>query len=625
MHAAAPETNKKTFALVVAALGVVYGDIGTSPLYAIRECFHGPHAVAATPDHILGVLSLVFWSLILVISIKYLMVVMRANNQGEGGIIALMALVADLEGKPTKRQWMLVTLGLFGAALLYGDGMITPAISILSAIEGLEVVTPVMKPYVVPITAVLLFFLFRIQKNGTGRIGRFFGPITFVWMLALAVWGIVSIVQSPLVFKAINPMYGAHFIAEYGFRSVMTLGVVFLVVTGGEALYADMGHFGLGPIRRTWFSIVLPALALNYFGQGAFLLRSPEHAVNPFYHMLPEYALIPMVTLATVATIIASQAVIAGAFSLTWQAIQLGFLPRLQVRHTSHEAIGQVYIPFVNTGLLVATVALVLGFRSSSGLASAYGLSVSADMVITTILLFVAMHQVWKWKLPWAIIVCAVFLVVDLAFFGANALKIADGGWFPLAVGVAILTVMTTWRTGRRLLTERIRERRASFEELRKKRAAVTRVPGTGVFLDRDASDFPAALRRIQLHLNVMFDRVIILSIRTERVPRIRADERVRVEALGDNLYRVVARYGFNEMPHVPKVLRRCAVYGLVVDPSDVTYVMSRETLLATRRAGMAMWRERLFSFLVRNSSFASDTFRIPPRRVLQIGAEFEL
>ncbi len=625
MHAAAPETNKKTFALVVAALGVVYGDIGTSPLYAIRECFHGPHAVAATPDHILGVLSLVFWSLILVISIKYLMVVMRANNQGEGGIIALMALVADLEGKPTKRQWMLVTLGLFGAALLYGDGMITPAISILSAIEGLEVVTPVMKPYVVPITAVLLFFLFRIQKNGTGRIGRFFGPITFVWMLALAVWGIVSIVQSPLVFKAINPMYGAHFIAEYGFRSVMTLGVVFLVVTGGEALYADMGHFGLGPIRRAWFSIVLPALALNYFGQGAFLLRSPEHAVNPFYHMLPEYALIPMVTLATVATIIASQAVIAGAFSLTWQAIQLGFLPRLQVRHTSHEAIGQVYIPFVNTGLLVATVALVLGFRSSSGLASAYGLSVSADMVITTILLFVAMHQVWKWKLPWAIIVCAVFLVVDLAFFGANALKIADGGWFPLAVGVAILTVMTTWRTGRRLLTERIRERRASFEELRKKRAAVTRVPGTGVFLDRDASDFPAALRRIQLHLNVMFDRVIILSIRTERVPRIRADERVRVEALGDNLYRVVARYGFNEMPHVPKVLRRCAVYGLVVDPSDVTYVMSRETLLATRRAGMAMWRERLFSFLVRNSSFASDTFRIPPRRVLQIGAEFEL
>jgi KUP system potassium uptake protein len=617
--------NNRALALVVAALGVVYGDIGTSPLYAIRECFHGPHAVAATPDHILGVLSLVFWSLVIVISIKYLMVVMRANNQGEGGIIALMALVADLEGRPSRRQWMIVTLGLFGAALLYGDGMITPAISVLSAIEGLEIVTPVMAPYVVPITALILFGLFRIQKNGTGRIGRFFGPVTFVWMLALATWGIVSIAQSPVVFKAVNPMYGVHFIAEYGLRSVMTLGVVFLVVTGGEALYADMGHFGLSPIRRAWFSVVLPALALNYFGQGAFLLRSPEHAVNPFYHMLPEHALIPMVVLATTATVIASQAVIAGAFSLTWQAVQLGFIPRMQVRHTSHEEIGQVYIPFVNTGLLVATVALVFGFRTSSGLASAYGLSVSADMVITTILLFIAMRRLWKWNVFLAVLVCAAFLVADLAFFGANVVKIADGGWFPLAVGFGILIVMTTWRTGRRLLAERIRERRTSFDELMKKRAEVTRVPGTGVFLERDPSGFPATLRRIQQHLNVMFDRVVILSIRTERVPRVPADERLTVEALGDNMYRVIARYGFNEMPHVPKLLRRCAEKGLHVDPSDVTYVMSRETLLATRRHGMAMWRERLFAFLARNSSLASDTFRIPARRVLQVGAEIEL
>lgn len=625
MHAATPEKNNRTLVLVVAALGVVYGDIGTSPLYAIRECFHGPHAVAATPEHILGVLSLVFWSLIIVVSIKYLMVVMRANNQGEGGIIALMALVADLDGRPSRRQWVIVTLGLFGAALLYGDGMITPAISVLSAIEGLEVVTPVMRPYVVPITALILFGLFRIQENGSGRLGKLFGPVTFLWMLALATWGVISIVQSPMVFKAANPVYGARFIAEYGFHSVMTLGVVFLVVTGGEALYADMGHFGPGPIRRAWFSIVLPALALNYFGQGAFLLRSPEYASNPFYYMLPEAALIPMVVLATAATVIASQAMITGAFSLTWQAVQLGFIPRMHVRHTSHEEIGQVYIPFVNTVLLIATLALVVGFQTSSGLASAYGLAVSANMIITTILLFIAMRRLWKWNTLLAVVVCAAFLVADLAFFGANVIKIADGGWFPLVVGVCIVTIMTTWRAGRRLLSERMHERRQSFEELKKKRAQVTRVPGTGVFLERDPSGFPATVRRIQQHLNVMFDRVIILSMRTERVPRVNPDERLSVELLGDNVYRVVARYGFNEMPHVPKVLRRCAEKGLHVDPSDVTYIMSHETLLATRRPGMALWRERLFAFLTRNSSVASDAFRIPARRVLQVGAEIEL
>ncbi|MCI0452994.1 MAG: potassium transporter Kup [Candidatus Latescibacteria bacterium] len=610
---------------MVAALGVVYGDIGTSPLYAIRECFHGPHAVAATPDHILGVLSLVFWSLIVVVSIKYLVVVMRANNQGEGGIIALMALVADLDGRPSKRQWMIVMLGLVGAAFLYGDGMITPAISVLSAIEGLEVVTPVATPYVVPITALILFALFRIQKNGTGRIGRFFGPLTFVWMLSLATWGIVSIVQSPVVFKAVNPMYGVRFISEYGVESVKTLGVVFLVVTGGEALYADMGHFGLSPIRRTWFSIVLPALALNYFGQGAFLLRSPEYAANPFYHMLPEQALIPMVVLATMATMIASQAVIAGAFSLTWQAIQLGFVPRMHVRHTSHEEIGQVYIPFINTGLLIATLLLVFGFKTSSGLASAYGLAVSANMVITTILIYIAMRRLWKWRALPALAVCATFLVADVAFFGANVVKVPDGGWFPLAAGLAIVIIMTTWRTGRRLLSDRIHERRRSFEELKKTRADVTRVPGTGVFLERDPEGYPVTLRRIQRHLNVMFDRVIILSLRTERVPRVPPNERLTVESLGDNVYRVTARYGFYEMPHVPKVLRRCRDQGLLVDPSDVTYVMSRETLIATRRHGMALWRERLFAFLARNSSLASDTFRIPARRVLQVGAEIEL
>ena len=624
MRSTSSQKNPRAAALVLAALGIVYGDIGTSPLYAIRECFHGPHAVDPTPEHVLGVLSLVFWSLVIVISIKYLMVVMRADNQGEGGIIALMALVADLRGKPSPRQMMIVMLGLFGAALLYGDGMITPAISVLSAVEGLEVVTPVLKPYVLPVTILLLFGLFQVQRKGTGRIGAMFGPITLLWMSALALWGAVSIVQSPVVWKAINPVYGVRFIMEYGYHSVMTLGVVFLVVTGGEALYADMGHFGLRPIRRAWFSIVLPALTLNYFGQGAFLLRSPEHAVNPFFHMLPEAALIPMVTLATLATVIASQAVIAGAFSLTWQAIQLGFIPRLPVRHTSEE-IGQVYIPFINTALLVATIALVLGFRTSSNLASAYGLSVSTDMVITTILLFIAMRQVWKWKLVSAVAVCSVFLVADLAFFSANVVKLADGGWFPLAVGVAILTLMTTWRSGRQLLEKRIHERRESFADMRKQRAEVMRVPGTGVFLDRDPRDVPLAVMRIQRYLNVMFDRVIVLSIQTERVPRVPDSERLQVEPLGENIHRVVARYGFNEFPHVPKLLRKCREQGLVIDPSEVTYVMSRDRMHATRREGMALWRERLFAFMTRNSSLASDTFRIPADRVLEIGAVIEL
>jgi KUP system potassium uptake protein len=620
-----PQKNRRGLGLVVAALGVVYGDIGTSPLYAIRECFHGPHAVPVTQAHVLGVLSLVFWSLVIVISIKYLLVVMRADNKGDGGIIALMALVANLEGKPTRRQWWIVTVGLFGAALLYGDGMITPAISVLSALEGLEVVTPVMTPYVVPITALILVGLFSIQRSGTGRIGALFGPITFIWMSVLAIWGIISIVQSPVVYKAINPMYAIAFIAEHGLHSVATLGVVFLVVTGGEALYADMGHFGLNPIRRAWFSIVLPALAINYFGQGAFLLRSPEFASNPFYHMLPGWALIPMLVLATTATIIASQAVIAGAFSLTWQASQLGFIPRVHVKHTSDEEIGQVYIPFVNTALLLATVALVFGFRTSSNLASAYGLAVSTDMVITTILLFVAMRQLWKWNFFVALLTCGAFLVVDIAFFGANVVKIADGGWFPLVIGVGILIVMTTWRSGRRLLEERMNERRVSFAELKEKKGGVMRAPGTGIFLSGDADEVPPTVMRIQRHLNVIFERVVMLTIKTERVPYVPLAERLEIEALEDNTYRVVAYYGYNEMPNVPRLLRRCEEQGLKIDPSEVTYVMGRETLIATRRKGMAIWRERLFSFLSRNSEMASDSFRIPAYHVLEIGAEIEL
>lgn len=629
MQPTAPEKNARSFALMIAALGIVYGDIGTSPLYAMRECFHGPHAIAVTPEHVMGVLSLVFWSLIIVISIKYIAVVMRADNQGEGGILALMALIVNPDerkrGVPGHTQVTLLMMGLFGAALLYGDGMITPAISVLSAVEGLEVATPALSHFVVPITVLILLGLFRIQSGGTRRIGSLFGPVTLLWMVSLAAWGAYSILSSPGVLLALNPLYAVRFFGEYGLQSVATLGVVFLVVTGGEALYADMGHFGPGPIRRAWFVIVLPALVLNYFGQGAFLLRSPDLAMNPFFHMLPSWAVFPMVGLATAATIIASQAVITGAFSLTWQAIQLGYLPRFKVQHTSDEEVGHVFIPAINNALLIATVALVVGFGTSSALASAYGVAVTTTMVITTLLLFVAMRTLWKWGIIPAIIVTLVFLVIDLAYFGANILKVADGGWVPLAIGGAILAVMTTWRTGRRLLESRMHERRTSFEEMKKTRAGITRVSGTGVFLERDPSDVPPTMMRIQRHLNVMFDRVIILSIQTERVPRVAADERLQVEPLGDNVYRVRARYGFNEIPHVPKLLRRCGDQGLEIDPSEVTYVMSRETLLATRRQGMAIWRERLFSFLARNSSLASDTFRIPARRVLEIGAEIEL
>ena len=629
MNVSSPEKNGVSAALVIAALGVVYGDIGTSPLYAIRECFHGPHAVAVTPAHVLGVLSLVFWSLIVVISVKYIAVVMRADNQGEGGILALTALIVDPDvrtrGWRGRTKWMLLMMGLFGAALLYGDGMITPAISVLSAVEGLEVATPVFSRFVVPITVLILLGLFRLQRSGTGRVGTLFGPVTLLWMVALAAWGCVSILSTPGVLRALSPGYAISFCSEYGLRSLTTLGVVFLVVTGGEALYADMGHFGARPIRRAWFLLVLPSLVLNYFGQGAFLLRSPEHAVNPFFHMLPGWAVFPMVGLATAATIIASQAVITGAFSLTWQGIQLGYLPRFKVHHTSDEEIGHVYIPAINTALLVATVALVIGFRTSSALAAAYGVAVTTTMVITTLLLFVVMLRLWKWPAIPAALVSCVFLTVDLAYFGANVIKIPDGGWFPLVIAVGVMTIMTTWRAGRQLLEQRVHERRVSYEELKEQRERVTRVPGTGVFLERDPVDVPPTVMRIQRHLNVMFDRVIILSIQTERVPRVAPAQRLAVESLDDNMYRVVARYGFNEMPHVPRLLRECEKQGLMVDPSEVTYVMGRETLLATRREGLALWRERLFSFLARNSSMASDTFRIPANHVLEIGAEIEL
>jgi KUP system potassium uptake protein len=612
--------------LVVAALGVVYGDIGTSPLYALRECFSGPHGVAPSAPNVLGVLSLITWALILVVSIKYLLLIVRADNQGEGGILALLALAAPEPVAP-RGSSRLVLLGLFGAALLYGDGMITPAISVLSAVEGLKIATPVFEPYVIPLTIAVLIGLFALQRRGTGAVGAVFGPITLGWFGCLGALGVASIVRTPAITTALNPAHAIRFFADNGAAAFVVLGAVFLVVTGAEALYADLGHFGRRPIRWAWFTVALPALLLNYFGQGALLLREPEHAVNPFYHLAPPWALYPLVALATAATVIASQALISGAFSLTWQAVQLGFLPRIHVQHTSEDEIGQVYIPRVNQALLIATVALVLGFGTSSHLAGAYGVAVTATMVITTLLAFAVMRRVWGWSLAVAGALTLVFLVVDGAFLASNLLKIAHGGWFPLVVGAGILTLMTTWHTGRRLVAERIQERAMSLEDLRARIETdrVVRVPGSAVYLARRSDQVPPALPRLLRLFNAVHEQVLFFTVVAERVPRVERDQRLDVQPLGQGFYRATARYGFFEQPNVPRALGRCREQGLVVDPNVAIYVVSPETVIPSPRRGMAPWRERLFAFMARNADRATEFYRIPASRVLEIGAQIEL
>jgi KUP system potassium uptake protein len=612
--------------LVLAALGVVYGDIGTSPLYAFRECFRGPHAVEPTAANVLGVLSLTMWSLILVVSVKYLVLILRADNRGEGGILALMALAVPpaTEGRGS---YSLLLLGLFGAALLYGDGMITPAISVLSAIEGLTVATPVFGPYVIPLTVAVLVGIFALQRRGTGAIGALFGPITVAWFCCLAVLGLAALTRAPEVLAAVNPGHAGRFFSENGGRGFLVLGSVFLVVTGGEALYADMGHFGRRPIRLAWFTVVLPALLLNYFGQGALLLRDPALAANPFYHLAPWWALYPLVALATAATVIASQAVISGAFSLTWQAVQLGLLPRVRVIHTSEDEIGQIYIPLVNQGLLVATVALVLGFRTSSNLAAAYGVAVTGTMVITTILAFTVMRRLWGWSLPLAAALTGFFLAIDAAFLAANLVKVVDGGWFPLLVGAGGVLLMTSWRTGRRMLVERLQEESMSLGEL-KQRVEVARpdrVPGTAIYMTGHPELIPAALRRLLRVFNTLHEHVVFLTVLAERVPRVEAGNRLEVQPLGLGFFRVTARYGFLEQPNVPRAVSQCREQGLVIDPSVAIYVLSPETLIASPRPGMALWREKLFAFMAMNAARATGFYRIPTAQVLEVGGQIEL
>jgi KUP system potassium uptake protein len=613
--------------LSLAALGVVYGDIGTSPLYAIRECFYGEYGVPVDAANVLGVLSLIVWSLFLVVSVKYLVFVMRADNRGEGGILALMALVVPSHAPASGRPWRLAILGLFGAALLYGDGMITPAISVLSAMEGLEVATPLFRPWVVPATLAILVGLFLFQSRGTARVGAVFGPITLVWFLVLAVLGIRAILSEPSVLRALSPAHAVAFFAHNGPRGALVLAAVFLVVTGTEALYADMGHFGRRPIRLAWFAVTLPALVLNYFGQGALLLADPEAAHNPFYRLAPAWFLYPLVVLATLATIIASQAVISGAFSLTRQAAQLGYSPRIPVTHTSSDEAGQIYIAPINWALMLACCGLVLGFGASTHLAAAYGMAVTTTMVITTLLFYVLARERWHWSRLAAGSLAAVFLAIDLAFLAANAIKIEHGGWFPLLVALAVLALMSTWKRGRQLLRRRLRETSLPIENFLADLEAskVARVPGTAVFMTGDPEGTPHALLHNLKHNRVVHEQVILLTVDTAAVPYVPDRERVELERLGQGFYRIVAHYGFMQDPNVPRALALASSDALSIEPMQTTYFLGREKLIPAGRSGMARWRERLFAFLSQNSAGATPFFRIPPNRVVELGAQIEL
>ncbi len=620
--------GRRLVVLSFAALGIVYGDIGTSPLYAIRECFYGAHAIASTHDNVLGVLSLIFWALVIIISLKYLVFVVRADNHGEGGILSLTALTTPIKPSGKSEDAMLILLGIFGAALLYGDGIITPAISVLSAVEGLTVATPVLGSYIVPIAVVILVALFLFQSRGTAGVGTVFGPVTLVWFLVLATLGAAEVLRHPSVLAAVNPAQGAAFFLRNGWHGYIVLGSVFLVVTGGEALYADMGHFGTSAIRTDWFTIVLPALLLNYFGQGALLLREPAAAVNPFYLLAPSWALYPLIALATAAAVIASQAVISGGYSLTMQAVQLGFSPRMRIYHTSRTEYGQIYIPAVNWALLIGCILIVFAFRSSTHLAAAYGVAVTSTMVITTVLFYVVSRRIWHWNALFAGALAAFFLVIDLAFFGANVIKVAKGGWLPLLLAGLVFSVMTTWKKGRKILNERLRTLSRPLDDFLAGIEAQRplRVPGTAVFMNGVATRTPPALVRNLEHNKVLHERVVFVTVKTRQVPFVTPEQRLEVEALGGGFYRLRIYFGFMEEPNIPKVLASIADPEIAIDPQTTTFFLGRQTIIATRRlAGMALWRERLFSRISLNATTATAYFCIPPDRVVELGEQIEI
>jgi KUP system potassium uptake protein len=626
-----PERKGKRYMalLTLTALGVVYGDIGTSPLYALRECFNPTHGVPVSVANVFGVLSLVFWALVIVVTVKYLLFIMRADNRGEGGILALAALVTQVRATSGGRSGILLLLGLFGAALLYGEGLITPSVSVLSAVEGLEVATPFFKPYVVPVTIVIIVLLFFFQSRGTAGLGKIFGPIIVLWFCVLGGLGLYRLVDAPQVLAAIDPRHAIHFFAANGWHAFIVLGSVFLVATGSESLYADMGHFGRLPIRLGWFGLVLPALLLNYFGQGALLLTNPAAAEHPFYRLAPGWALYPLVGLATVATVIASQAVISGAFSLTHMAVQLGYCPRVDIEHTSAREKGQIYVPGINWVLMFACIALVLTFKSSSRVTAAYGIAVTSTMVITTILFYAFVRRRWKWPRWLALLVCGTFLAIDVAFLAANVPKIPHGGWFPLVVAAIVFTLMTTWKKGRQILAERMRRSTIPLKSFLDSVGfdPVTRVPGTAVFMYSNPHGTPPALLHNLKHNRVLHETVMILTVDTADVPRVSGAERLEVTPLDHGFYRVTLHYGFMEEPDVPRELQRLRLPGLELELGleKVSFFLSRETLLATAHPGMWLWRERLFSWMTRNARPASTYFNLPPNRVVELGMQVEL
>ncbi|WP_394752682.1 potassium transporter Kup [Crenothrix sp.] len=622
-----PHSHKaSSSALLLGAIGVVYGDIGTSPLYALKECFLSEHAPALIPANILGVLSLIFWSIMMVVTLKYLVFIMKADNHGEGGILALFALTHKLTGDKGFLAKFALTAGLLGAALFYSDGIITPAISVLSAVEGLGVIAPKLEAFILPSALVILVLLFSIQHHGTELIGKFFGPIMCVWFLVLATLGVVNILQHPDVLQAVNPRFAWHFIQMDPHRSFLSLGAVVLTLTGAEALYADMGHFGKTPIRYAWFSFVAPALLLNYFGQGALLIQNPAAVQNPFYLLAPEWALIPLVILATLATVIASQAVITGAFSLTKQAVQLGFLPRVQIEHTSAKEIGQIYVPLVNWGLLVGVLLLVILFKTSGGLAAAYGIAVTGTMVVTTLLAGIVMLRGWHWHWAKVTALMVIFLAVDLAFFSANLHKIPSGGWLPLAMGVIIFTVLLTWRQGKQLMAKRLLEIiPLNTNTVNVRNDLVLQVPGTAVFMTSDSGSIPIAFLHNVEHNKVLHERVVFLTLHTEDEPYVMDAERIVIQDLGAQFFRVLVHYGFMEDPDVPTALALCTSHGLTFDLGQTSFFLSREIAIPTVRPGMALWREHFFSWMGRNAASPMEYFNLPAHRVVDLGCHLEI
>lgn len=618
-------TSKNVNGLVLGAIGVVFGDIGTSPLYAMKETFAGRHALEVEPASVLGVVSLMFWTIMVLVTIKYVAIVMRADNRGEGGSLALLALVTDLT-KDSRLTSVVTALGIFAAALFYGDSMITPAISVLSAVEGLEIVAPELKSYVIPVTIGVLCGLFWIQRRGTELIGALFGPIMCAWFAVLAVLGIVNILHDPSVIAALNPLYGAELIVRHPWQSFLALGAIFLAVTGGEALYADMGHFGRFPIRLAWFSLVLPALVLNYFGQAALILHDSSTLENPFYRLAPDWLLIPLVVLATAATVIASQAVISGAFSVAHQAVQLGYLPRMAITHTSSSEAGQIYVPFTNWTLFFAVMGLVVFFQTSSNLAAAYGIAVAGTMIISTIMISFVAVKVWKWPKWVALPLLGTLLLIDFMFLASNTIKIGQGGWFALAIAAASFITLTTWKRGRVLLLKAMADKTMPLDEfLRIKEPSVLRVRNTAVYLTSRPEGVPSALLHNLKHNQILHERNVLVTVVTAEIPFLEESDRSTVKTLGKGFFRILVRYGFMERPDIPTALLHVSEKGLEFDLERTTFFVSREIVLPRLPPGMAVWRELFFSWMMRNAVSATDFFRIPPERVVELGTQVEI